>query len=502
MTEDEMYQAVLKYGFFPDRVEGMFSAVSFGNWVLDHESTIKSLDKSKVFKTTTYKATRNNNSPRYFGIIHPEAFARLAFYLKANWSKLEQFVLYPYEEYQEVSMIRAKARREARLFSLSNYDKPKDELAIRLKIQMGNKFVVKADISNCFPSIYTHSVPWALIGKDESKKPENQDPKQWFNQLDSFARLAQDKETLGLPIGSDVSNLIAEIILSQIDKNLIGDFKFVRFIDDYTCYCEDAAKAEDFIASLAKELEKYKLKLNTKKTKITSLPDIHSDEWVRNLRRISGWKSVSANNRNQAIDFLDEASELFKENPNESPIRYALKVLSKKRFDDFESFELVFSYILNLCFLFPYVIDMLGRFIELGLSEFPQQKEKTMMLLQRSINHVVNEHIRFARTDAIAWALAYAVKYDLNIEGTNNIKEVALSQEDYCVLLVLYVFQKNRGEDTGFVDLDKIKDTPEAWLLEYEYRLHEDIAYENNQFMEQLRKAKISFLDASLRQKS
>ena len=32
--------------------------------------------------------------------------------------------------------------------------------------------VVYADISNCFPSIYTHSIPWALVGKIQQKHKE------------------------------------------------------------------------------------------------------------------------------------------------------------------------------------------------------------------------------------------------------------------------------------------------------------------------------------------
>ena len=32
------------------------------------------------------------------------------------------------------------------------------------------KYIVKTDIENCFPSMYTHSLPWALVGKGIAKK--------------------------------------------------------------------------------------------------------------------------------------------------------------------------------------------------------------------------------------------------------------------------------------------------------------------------------------------
>ena len=52
---------------------------------------------------------------------------------------------------------------------------------------IGKRYQVKADISNFFPSIYTHSIPWALIGKKLSK--ENKDgEKFWFNEIDLYIR--------------------------------------------------------------------------------------------------------------------------------------------------------------------------------------------------------------------------------------------------------------------------------------------------------------------------
>ena len=105
-----------------------------------------------------------------------------------------------------------------------------------IKKQFGNKYCVQADISNFYPSIYTHSVCWALVGKDVSKK--DRDDQKWFNKIDKAIRSCQDRESIGIHIGPDTSGIIAEIILSQIDKEL-KDFNFIRHIDDYKCYCED-----------------------------------------------------------------------------------------------------------------------------------------------------------------------------------------------------------------------------------------------------------------------
>lgn len=56
-----------------------------------------------------------------------------------------------------------------------NAGSPKDDLLI------GKRFVVKADISTFFPSIYTHSIPWALVGKAVAK--QNRSKSKWFIKL-------------------------------------------------------------------------------------------------------------------------------------------------------------------------------------------------------------------------------------------------------------------------------------------------------------------------------
>ena len=50
-------------------------------------------------------------------------------------------------------------------------------------LQIGNHYMVRADISTCFQSMYTHSLPWALVGKPTAKQTKN-DKTIWYNILD------------------------------------------------------------------------------------------------------------------------------------------------------------------------------------------------------------------------------------------------------------------------------------------------------------------------------
>ena len=55
------------------------------------------------------------------------------------------------------------------LFSM-NYKNWKDDGTPEPDLLLGAKYLVHADVSNCFPSIYTHALSWVLVGKDVAKQ--------------------------------------------------------------------------------------------------------------------------------------------------------------------------------------------------------------------------------------------------------------------------------------------------------------------------------------------
>ena len=72
--------------------------------------------------------------------------------------------------------------------------------------------MLTTDLSRFFPTIYTHSVPWAFHSKSVAKKNKNPTLKYFGNLLDLALRQAQDGQTIGIPIGPDTSHMIAEAI--------------------------------------------------------------------------------------------------------------------------------------------------------------------------------------------------------------------------------------------------------------------------------------------------
>lgn len=94
------------------------------------------------------------------------------------------------------------------------------------------EYFVETDITNFYPSIYTHSLAWALHGKQTSRDDDAFDL--FGNKIDKLFQNANDGCTNGLAIGPVVSDLFSEVLLAAIDakasSELDGmDFLGVRF---------------------------------------------------------------------------------------------------------------------------------------------------------------------------------------------------------------------------------------------------------------------------------
>ncbi|MDL2335796.1 MAG: reverse transcriptase, partial [Chloroflexota bacterium] len=58
------------------------------------------------------------------------------------------------------------------------------------------RYIVRADVNRCYPSIYTHSLAWAAHTKPVAKaNPTSKSP--YGNELDRHVRSGQGKQTVG-----------------------------------------------------------------------------------------------------------------------------------------------------------------------------------------------------------------------------------------------------------------------------------------------------------------
>ncbi|WP_215147700.1 RNA-directed DNA polymerase [Exiguobacterium sp. s91] len=140
----------------------------------------------------------------------------------------------------------------------------------RTKNRFGKRKIFKTDIQHFYPSIYTHSIPWILVGKNEAKKNKNK-KNLYYNKLDSLIQRCQIGETHGIPTGSFATKLIAEIYMCKLDEKL-SDHKYVRYVDDFEIPYNDVVKKDSFYKSLSKELSNLNLKIKVEKNEIDRFP--------------------------------------------------------------------------------------------------------------------------------------------------------------------------------------------------------------------------------------
>ncbi|MGE4299096.1 MAG: antiviral reverse transcriptase Drt3b [Desulfovibrionaceae bacterium] len=130
------------------------------------------------------------------------------------------------------------------------------------------------DIQKCFPSIYTHSIAWAVKDKAYAKKLKTSASFEKY--FDSCMQRSNDAETNGILIGPEFSRIFAEIILQRIDCNVLKeteergltyrvDFAIRRYMDDHFVFYNDSNVLEVIMELYLKYLEDYKLYINESK---------------------------------------------------------------------------------------------------------------------------------------------------------------------------------------------------------------------------------------------
>ena len=120
--------------------------------------------------------------------------------------------------------------------------------------------VVQTDISSFYEHISHHRLENNL---DDLASAESTIP----TQLDRFLSKLAGGRSFGLPVGGQMSRILAEIFLGSIDRQL-SDAGLVwrRYVDDFTLIAVDQAAAYAAVSFLAHSLASYGLTLNRTKT--------------------------------------------------------------------------------------------------------------------------------------------------------------------------------------------------------------------------------------------
>ena len=201
-------------------------------------------------------------------------------------------------------------------------------------------FVLKADISRFFYTAYTHTLPWAVLGKDKVKEwlvnHRQKLNRHWSNDLDKALQSCQSRETFGIPVGPDTSRIVAEVLMSGVESDrewlaAIEGKTAHRLIDDFIVGFDSEAEANNALSVLRRSLWKYNLQLNDEKTGVFRADSIFRDRWKLEFDTRLAPAYDEQEERREINRLIDLALHLCKEYASGSPAIFTCNRLSRFR---------------------------------------------------------------------------------------------------------------------------------------------------------------------------
>jgi hypothetical protein len=203
---------------------------------------------------------------------------------------------------------------------------------LRALRRRGARYLLKTDINQFYPSVYTHSIPSSMhtkpVCKASLRLPGKGSGLPGF-QIDKALQCTNDGQTVGVPIGPDSSLVVAETLLAAVDQELLTicpqAIHGYRYVDDFELAFPRLSDAEETLSTLQSILSSFELSLNPRKTNIIDLPQPLDGTWANELGRFTIRDAKSpAGQRNDIIALFSKAYEIAAMHREDSVIRYVI----------------------------------------------------------------------------------------------------------------------------------------------------------------------------------
>ena len=457
---------LLNSGLFPEVLPPCF--VSKDSKRAFH-GIVGKLDTQKFHTRTTeytrYSGTKHDGSRRFFGTPNIVNYFHISSFIWKKWNKFEGIFSLSDYSIGTPRLIDNDNDRAVKVPSLSELSK------FTSKNLRYAPFILKADIAQCFPSLYTHSIPWAFHGIDKSKIDTDPKSKEnFFNALDFFVRNGQKGNTRGVLIGPDAYRLIAEFVLSKIDtelKSAAGSsiVGAARHVDDYYIGLKTEHDAHSVLSHLREILANYELNLNDHKTKILSSLEPINDLWAQRLKDHTGKLSnIFSLDENIIERAICEAVATSQEAKSDSPLKILFRSFDEaKLYNDDTKWEYVEQSILRIIQKHPHCLDYAcllaakRNTITDGGIKKDDWKKVAEIIIKRSL--ALNHH------HEIVWMLWLLIVTNINIEDA-LIHEIAKSNNAHILSMLVQANIDGKIARKPKITFQKsLQSTKDDWLL-------------------------------------
>jgi hypothetical protein len=468
LSADDRLKLLLQRGYFPSELPPTFSTAGFGANAVAFAGKWSGADIRKFWTAPeSYSIPRYGEARRKLSLVNPVNQLHVAHLISENWGdiqpKLSTSNISEFKpEFSSASSGRAitgvdfdgVARRRSRLLAI--YGR-----------------YVKTDITRFYPSIYTHAIAWAILGKSHVKTNHHTAAFKisFANYLDKAVGSGQEGQTIGIPIGPDTSRIISELVAVEIEQaaklHIAGfDSRSVRFVDDILIGLADNETAAAVLSGLSLALYEYQLELNADKTGTFGLGCAHTPEWIHFVRTFA-LTSKASGQREDLDSFFEHSVYLADQNKRDNALLYAVKraasfSVDKSNVDHLVRWLLYCARRSATCLSF--VAEHLSAIN--GAVALPSDEIQAYILQQIPIKAAAGH------TDELAWLLFWAREIKLTIPAS-VMSNVMLLRSSVVGLITLDLWHSSLVSGAldfsywqGFATEHGLKS--EMWLIAYE----------------------------------
>jgi hypothetical protein len=263
--------------------------------------------------------------------------------------------------------------------------------------------------------------------------------------LDFVVRQSQSKQTVGMPVGPDVSKIAAEILMAAVDKRFIAlsgktPPPYLRHVDDYWIGGNTNEECEKHLQNLRLALKEYELDINETKTRIISTKYVFGESWPSEFEkeirdclspfaRVSGVDPIATFGK-----IIDRASR----DNDDGIIKHALRVIDDNKL--WSANWDIFEHFLAQCAVqFPHSFDYVARVIAWRIRT---NKEFDKPLWVEISRLTALQGARLGRDSESVWAL-WLIK-ELKQKVTTALSDALLSNCGPLVLCFLAHFPQHK----------------------------------------------------------
>jgi len=140
-----------------------------------------------------------------------------------------------------------------------------------LKYSLKFSHLLHTDVTDCYGSLYTHSIAWAIHGLNFAKQKKGNNSL-LGNKIDRLIQSSRHGQTNGIAQGSVLMDFIAELVLGYVDLLVnyelddCSDIKILRYRDDYRIFANSDERAEQALKIVSDKLRTVGMKLGVSKT--------------------------------------------------------------------------------------------------------------------------------------------------------------------------------------------------------------------------------------------